>query len=146
MSHHDSTSPAAIRSANVQSRLTSEAAGKRASRRKASADNDGTCRKTIWRRLEGDSWEAFDALPRAIRLRLTEHVYDAWSVNALALWRHYKKVHGATERAERAMIRYLDYCERLEQQAFIERHGALAHQAAGATPLRYEASRQKMGA
>lgn len=100
-------------------------------------DNDGTCRKALWKRLEGDSWEAFDALPRSIRLRLTEHVYDAWSVNTLALWQHYKRVHGANERAERALIRYLDYCERLEQQAFAERHGALPHQAAGATPLRY---------
>ncbi|MCO6159123.1 DUF6525 family protein [Asaia lannensis] len=103
----------------------------------AGNDNDGTCRKTLWKRLEGDSWEAFDALPRSIRLRLTEHVYDAWSVNTLALWQHYKRVHGANERAERALIRYLDYCERLEQQAFAERHGALPHQAAGATPLRY---------
>lgn len=100
-------------------------------------NNDGTCRKTLWKRLAGDSWAAFDALPRAIRLRLTEHVYDAWSVNTLALWQHYKKIHGANARAERALIRYLDYCERLEQQAFAERHGALPHQTAGATPLRY---------
>lgn len=102
-------------------------------------NNDGTCRKTLWRRLEGDSWAAFDALPQSIRQRLAEHVYDAWSVNTLALWQHYKRVHGANERAERALIRYLDYCERLEQQAFAERHGMLPHQAAGATPLRYRA-------
>ncbi|WP_336760300.1 DUF6525 family protein [Asaia sp. VD9] len=104
-----------------------------------SADNDGTCRKTLWRRHEGDAWAAFDALPRAIRQRLAEHVYDAWSVNALILWRHYKKVHGATERAERAMIRYLDYCERLEQIAFVAQNGPLPHLQAGATPLRYDA-------
>lgn len=102
-------------------------------------DNDGTCRKDLWRRHEGDPWAAFDALPKAIRHRLAEHVYDAWSVNALLLWRHYKRVHGATPRAERAMIRYLDYCERLEQEAFIERHHPLPHREAGATPLRYGA-------
>ncbi|WP_332348161.1 MULTISPECIES: DUF6525 family protein [Asaia] len=105
----------------------------------ASITNDGTCRKALWRRYEGDPWAAFDALPVSIRRRLAEHVYDAWSVNALILWRHYKKVHGATPRAERAMIRYLDYCERLEQEAFTERHGALAHLDAGATPMRYGA-------
>ena len=105
----------------------------------AAATNDGTCRKALWRRYEGDPWAAFDALPASIRHRLAEHVYDAWSVNALILWRHYKRVHGATPRAERAMIRYLDYCERLEQEAFTERHGALAHLDAGATTLRYGA-------
>ncbi|WP_025886271.1 DUF6525 family protein [Asaia prunellae] len=99
--------------------------------------NDGTCRKTLWRRYEGDPWAAFDALPQTIRHRLTEHVYDAWSVNALILWRHYKKLYGATPRAERAMIRYLDYCERLEREAFTERHGSLPHLDAGATTLRY---------
>lgn len=101
------------------------------------AVNDGTCRITSWKRYEGDPWAAFDALPFAIRHRLAEHVYDAWSVNALILWRHYKRIHGATRRAEQAMIRYLDYCERLEQEVFTRKNGPLPHVDARATPLRY---------
>ena len=51
------------------------------------ASNDRTIRDTIWRRFAGDDWAAFDQLPPSVRHRLTEHAYDAWSVNALILWR-----------------------------------------------------------
>ncbi|WP_029605714.1 DUF6525 family protein [Kozakia baliensis] len=100
-------------------------------------DNDGTPRKEIWRRYAGDEWEAFDQLPLSIRRRLMEHAYDAWSVNAFMLWRHYKRVHGKTPRAEAALKRYLDYCERLELQAFAEKHEEIPHVSASATTLRY---------
>ena len=45
--------------------------------------NDVTAREAMWRRIAGDDWASFDALPPAIRRRLHEHAYDAWSVNAL---------------------------------------------------------------
>ena len=104
--------------------------------------NDNTVRDLIWRRYEGDAWSAFDQLPVKIRRRLNEHAYDPWTVNALILWRHYRQTHPTVARAERAMLRYLDYCERLERRAFAEdyaqRHGAtLPHEAAGAAVLRY---------
>ncbi|GBQ92413.1 hypothetical protein AA23498_1447 [Acetobacter nitrogenifigens DSM 23921 = NBRC 105050] len=103
--------------------------------------NERTLRGEMWRRYEGDDWDAFDALPCAVRRRLNEHSYDAWAVNVLMLWRHYKRQYGRTPRAERALIRYLDYCERLERQAFAERHAErfgypLAHDAARASVLR----------
>ncbi|GBR23236.1 DUF6525 family protein [Gluconobacter japonicus] len=103
--------------------------------------NDRTVRHEIWQRFEGNDWEAFDQLPPSIRKRLNEHVYDAWSVNALMLWKHYKRIYGRTARAERALIKYLDYCERLERKAFSERYTAQCgtlypHDAAGATVLR----------
>ncbi|WP_050801447.1 DUF6525 family protein [Gluconobacter morbifer] len=105
--------------------------------------NDQTIRHEIWRRFSGDEWEAFDQLPLSVRQRLNEHVYNAWSVNVLMLWKHYKRVHGRSPRAERALIRYLDYCERLERRAFAERYmeqyGTLyPHDAARATILRQE--------
>jgi len=104
--------------------------------------NDNTVRDLIWRRYDGDAWSAFDQLPVAIRRRLNEHAYDPWTVNALILWRHYRQTYPTVARAERAMLRYLDYCERLERRAFAEdyaqRHGAaLPHEAAGAAVLRY---------
>ena len=106
--------------------------------------NDGTIRDHIWRRYAGDDWAAFDLLPPVIRRRLAEHAYDAWSVNALILWRHYRRLHGSAERAQRALLRYLDFCERLERRAFGEtyarEHGTtLPHIAAHATVLRYAA-------
>lgn len=60
------------------------------------------------------------------------------------LWRHYRQLHRTLERAERALLRYLDYCERLERQAFAEHYSRqygepLAHEAAGIPVLRYAA-------
>ena len=80
------------------------------------ATNDGTVRAAIWKRYAGDEWAAFDQLPQSIRRRLHEHAYDAWAVNALMLWRHYRQLHRTSGRAERALLRYLDYCERLERR------------------------------
>jgi hypothetical protein len=110
------------------------------------SSNDGTIRDVIWRRYEGDEWAAFDKLPAPIRHRLREHAYDAWSVNTLMLWRHYRQMHRTRERAERALLRYLDHCERLERRAFAQdyanRHGgALPHDAACISVLRYTAGR-----
>lgn len=104
--------------------------------------NDITSRERMWRRFGGDDWACFDALPPMIRNRIQEHAYDAWSVNALMLWRHYRRLHPTAKRAQRALLRYLDHCERLERRAFAEdyarRHGApLPHEAAGIAVLRY---------
>ena len=109
------------------------------------ASNDVTLRADAWRRHAGDDWAAFDQLPAAIRRRLSEHAYDAWSVNALILWRRYRRLHPTVERAQRALLRYLDHCERLERRLFAgdytSRHGhVLPHEAAGAGVLRYGAS------
>lgn len=109
---------------------------------KSTTSNDGTIRDLIWRRYAGDDWAAFDQLPSAVRRRLSEHAYDAWSVNALMLWRHYRRLHPTPERAQRALLRYLDYCERLERQAFAQDHarhhgGTLPHVAAKVSVLRY---------
>ncbi|CAI9119503.1 DUF6525 family protein [Acetobacteraceae bacterium LMG 32668] len=103
--------------------------------------NERTLRHEMWRRYEGREWEAFDQLPPLVRQRVTEHAYDAWSVNVLMLWKHYKRVYGRTMRAERALIRYLDYCERLEREAFGARYSAengrsLPHDAAAVPVLR----------
>lgn len=108
----------------------------------ATRTNDRTIRDVIWRRYDGDDWAAYDELPVAIRHRLAEHAYDAWSVNALILWRHYRRLHPTPERAQRGLLRYLDHCERLERRAFAQdyarRHGApLPHEAAGIPVLRY---------
>lgn len=105
--------------------------------------NDGTIRDEIWHRYVGDDWAAFDQLPLAIRRCLAEHACDAWSVNALMLWRHYRRLHGSAERAQRALLRYLDFCERLERRAFadayLREHGAtLPHIAADVPVPRYE--------
>lgn len=112
---------------------------------RAAPGNDGTIRDGIWRRYAGDEWAAFDALPAAIRHRLHEHAYDAWSVNALMLWRRYRRIHPTRERAERALLRYMDHCERLERAAFadayVRRYGAsLPHVAAGASVVRRAAA------
>ena len=108
--------------------------------------NDGTIRDRIWRRYAGDDWAAFDELPPAIRQRLAEHAYDAWPVNALMLWRHYRRLHGSAERGQRALLRYLDYCERLELRAFADAYAlktgtTLPHIAADVPGLRYNARR-----
>lgn len=108
--------------------------------------NDLTAREAIWRRFAGDDWACFDALPPAIRRRLHEHAYDAWAVNALLLWRSFRRKLGCSARAERRLLRYLDTCEALERAAFAENHRAthgcsLAHLAAGASVLRYERGR-----
>jgi Family of unknown function (DUF6525) len=104
--------------------------------------NDVSPRADMWRRLQGDDWAAFEALPAAVRRRLHEHAYDAWTVNALALWKAFRRKRGGSQRAERALLRYLDECETLERAAFadahLRKHGtALPHVAAGATVLRY---------
>ncbi|WKC16556.1 DUF6525 family protein [Acetobacter pasteurianus] len=109
--------------------------------RKVMADNERTLRHEMWRRYAGDDWAAFDALPATIRERVAAHAYDAWSVNVMMLWQHYKRLYGRTMRAERALIRYLDYCERLEREAFSSRYSDvygmdLPHDAACATVLR----------
>ena len=102
------------------------------------ATNDGTIRDVIWRRFDGDDWAAFDALPPVIRRRMHEHAYDAWAVNALMLWRAFRRKTGSSARAERRLLRYLDTCEALEREAFALAQGApLPHVAAGATVLRY---------
>jgi len=103
--------------------------------------NERTIRHEIWHRFPGDEWAAFDQLPATIRQRLTRHAYEAWTVNVLMLWKRYKGIHGRTPRAERALVRYLDYCERLERAAFAARYAGrygrpLPHIAANATVLR----------
>ena len=113
--------------------------------------NDRTIRDVIWRRYPGDDWAAFDQLPIAVRRRLTEHAYDAWSVNALVLWRHYRRLYPTAERAQRALLRYLDYCERLERRAFAEEyarryHAPLPHEAAAVQVLRYGIRPEAAGA
>lgn len=104
--------------------------------------NDVSPRQAMWRRLHGDDWAALEALPQAVRRRLHEHAYDPWTVNALALWRRFRRKHASSERAERSLLRYLDDCEALERGAFADAyrrtHGAaLPHVAAGATVQRY---------
>ena len=95
----------------------------------------------MWRRIGGDDWAAFEALPPAVRRRMQEHAYDAWAVNALFLWRAFRRAGGGA-RAERRLLRYLDECEALERAAFSDifrrEHGVpLPHIAAAATVLRY---------
>ena len=111
----------------------------------APSTNDRTSREGRWRRHEGDDWDAFDSLPPGIRARLAEHAYDAWSVNALALWKRYRRMYPAPGRAERALIRYFDHCERLERRMFAERWasehgGVLPHDAARVDVLRYSSA------
>jgi hypothetical protein len=83
----------------------------------APASNDISPRETMWRRWEGDEWAAFEALPTAARRRIQEHAYDAWSVNALMLWRTFRRQTGSSARAERRLLRYLDECEAMERAA-----------------------------
>jgi len=88
----------------------------------SSHDNDQTCRPGMWRRLPGDDWAAFDALPPAVRARAREHAYDPWSVNLLTLWRLFRRQTGSGARAERRLLRYLDRLEALEREAFSAIH------------------------
>lgn len=104
--------------------------------------NDGTKRNAIWREFPGDTWQAYDALPPSVRQRLQEHAYDAWTVNALILWRLFRRQTGSSARAERRLLRYLNQCEDLERAHFArlyaQRYGAaLPHSGAQATVLRY---------
>jgi hypothetical protein len=104
-------------------------------------DNDVTLREEIWRRFDGDAWEAYDALPPAVRRRIYQHAYDAWSVNALILWRQFRRQTGCSKRAERRLLRNLDECEALERDAFAEAYRLqhrlpLPHVAAGVTVMR----------
>lgn len=95
----------------------------------------------MWRRWPGDEWAAFDALPAAVRRRIQEHAYDAWSVNALILWRKFRQQTANSARAERRLLRYLDECEALELIAFDAAYRKtyriqLPHVAAGVAVLR----------
>lgn len=104
--------------------------------------NDLTARDDMWRRFDGDDWAAFDALPRAVRQRLHEHAYDAWAVNALILWKTFRRKHACSKRALNTLLRYLDECEALELAAFDARHlervgSVLPHVAAAVPVLRY---------
>lgn len=106
--------------------------------------NDITEREGAWRRLPGDGWAAFDALPPSIRRRIQEHAYDAWTVNALALWRCFLRQTGSRARAERRLLRHIDKCEALERAQFDAAHrrafnAPLPHEAARASVLRYAA-------
>ena len=112
----------------------------------AACINDVTARETIWRRYGGDEWAAFDALPPSVRRRMHEHAYDAWAVNALMLWRSFRRKRACSIRGERALLNYLDRCEAMELAGYdamhFSTHGShLPHVAAGATVLRYEAVR-----
>ncbi len=104
--------------------------------------NDVTARPEIWRRFSGDDWQAFDSLPVAVRRRMQEHAYDAWAVNALMLWRLFRRQLASSARGERRLLNYLDDCERLEREAFAAFYARqwgsrLPHLAAGASVLRY---------
>lgn len=105
------------------------------------SSNDGTVRNEIWRRYTGDDWAAYDALPEKVRARMREHAYDPWAVNTLIVWRRYRQQHASSYRAERAVLRFLDECERMERLAFASTQGgSLPHDAAGASVLRYRHS------
>lgn len=104
--------------------------------------NDVTVRERIWHRFPGDDWAAFEALPPAVRRRMQEHAYDAWAVNALILWRMFRRQTGSSARAERRLLRYLDACEALEREAFAEAYlrqcgVLLPHRAAAVGVQRY---------
>jgi hypothetical protein len=53
---------------------------------------------------------------------MQEHAYDAWAVNALMLWRTFRRRLASSAGAERRLLRYLDACEALERTAFAEAH------------------------
>ncbi len=106
--------------------------------------NDHSPRHALWRRYSGDDWAAFDALPAAIRQRLHDHAYDAWTVNTLMLWRAFRRKRDSAARAQGALLRYLDLCEQWEREAFAaayrRAHGTvLPHLGAGASVQRYGA-------
>lgn len=107
--------------------------------------NDVTERPRLWRRFDGDDWAAFDALPPAVRQRLHEHAYDAWTVNALILWKVFRRQTASSTRGMTRLLNHLRICERLELEAFAEAYsrqcgGPLPHVAAGASTLRYGAA------
>lgn len=57
------------------------------------------------------------------------------------LWRHDERSYGRTAQAEKALIRSLDYCERLERDVFAAQYGEqygmqLPHMAAEGTVQR----------
>ena len=112
------------------------------------AGNDVSPRQGMWRRWPGDDWSALEALPVAVRRRIQEHAYDAWSVNALMLWRAFRRQTASSARAERRLLRYLDECEAMERAAadaaHRERYGMpLPHVAASASVLRARAANRK---
>jgi hypothetical protein len=114
------------------------------------AGNDVTARPDIWRRYAGDDWAAFDSLPPAIRRRMHEHAYDAWAVNALMLWRRFRRQLASSARGQRRLLNHLDDCETLEREAFADAYarqwgGTLPHLGAGASVLRYDARRDEAG-
>lgn len=109
--------------------------------RVAVASNDVSPRETMWRRWGGDEWAALEALPLSVRIRLQEHAYDAWTINALMLWRMFRRQTANSERAERRLLRYLDECEEMERAAadadYRKAYGMpLPHVAASASVLR----------
>ena len=113
-----------------------------------SPGNDVTERDRLWRRLAGDDWAAFDALPPAIRRRLHEHAYDPWAVNALVLWRLFRRRTGGSARAERRLLNHIAACERLELRQFAAAQAARWGNAppqpgAGVAVLRYESARHR---
>jgi hypothetical protein len=63
--------------------------------------NDATNREQRWRRHDGDCWACFDALPPAVRWRMQQNAYDVWSVNALMLWRSFRRQLASSHKAER---------------------------------------------
>lgn len=108
--------------------------------------NDVTERPRIWRRYDGDDWAAFDALPPAIRHRLHEHAYDAWAVNALVLWKLFRRQTASSARGERRLLNHMRACEKLELDAFADAYcrecgGTLPHVAARASTLRYRSAK-----
>jgi hypothetical protein len=103
--------------------------------------NDATNREQRWRRHDGDCWACFDTLPPAVRWRMQQNAYDVWSVNALMLWRSFRRQLASSHKAEQRLLRYLEQCESLERAdyaaAYCNRHGMpLPHLAAGASVLR----------
>nr|WP_314073096.1 DUF6525 family protein [uncultured Roseococcus sp.] len=110
--------------------------------------NDVTERPRLWRRFGGDDWAAFDALPPAVRQHLHEHAYDAWTVNALILWKVFRRQTASSARGVARLLNHLRICERLELEAFAEAYarqcgGTLPHVAAGASTLRYGAAARR---
>lgn len=111
-----------------------------------SPSNDVTERDRLWRRLPGDDWAAFDALPPAIRKRLQDHAYDPWAVNALMLWRLFRRRTGDSARAERRLLNHIAACERLELRDFAAAQAARwgtapPNPGAGVAVLRYDSAR-----
>lgn len=107
--------------------------------------NDVTARDAMWRRIRGDDWAAFDALPPAVGRRLSEHAYDAWAVNVLVLWRSFRRKRASSARAVVTLLRYLDQLEDMERKAFVASYrqvygDLLPHDGAAASVLRHDGS------